>query len=712
MPQIYHDNHATLSTLLEEASAPQGATLLIPDLQRPYVWTPRQVIVLVDSLLRGWPFGSLLLWSVSKDQVATMPWRQFATMIDRVAGTADEVPARQQPASYRMVLDGQQRVQSLLLAFGGDSWGFKLLDREWHQSLNEKRQRGRASKHWSFGELCLDLTVLKSELDTNRKLAAMDFTVGPLTWVVRSTSKQQSAGKRPVNYEYPLTAADDPKNLGRYVRLSRLWEIGGERQLTDSADFEAAVGKLFEDHKTPKQLADGLQRCVEDLLRKLREIRETRVTFLEVDKHDEKIGSSAVYMDAVVSIFTRLNTAGRTLSREEITFAWVKTGWQPDKVANRNATACFTSLGKRLKDVGVDLGIEKSLDDLMSGISFIWSVARNTGKLLTQRDLLDSRAVRPMASQVAEIWNDLEASMLRTSELIQQRSLVFGKHFQSLNALAVLWAWRFIADSWATSQGLKEVPRDSWDKILNQSFGPLADRWLICSQWAGYWGSASAARVVDCATVLAKLNTDLAATSDPDNAQKQLIAVLASLVKQTEAAAGDYIDRLSVDDRAQVNQYFVPLWMWHRLDTERWKNSAVPLRVGKKEPSHEVDHVVAVKMWDNLVASSSVTGTDDDDEDSARSSMNEIGNCLLLEKAFNISKSAKALGEWMPDIHEFKNGILDKNEWARSMSLTDDFVFPAGKSTGVVATAIETRTGQVKSDLKRFASGLIQRADL
>ncbi|WP_410477861.1 DUF262 domain-containing protein [Myxococcus sp. MxC21-1] len=29
----------------------------MPDLQRPYVWTPNQVTLLVDSLLRGWPFG-------------------------------------------------------------------------------------------------------------------------------------------------------------------------------------------------------------------------------------------------------------------------------------------------------------------------------------------------------------------------------------------------------------------------------------------------------------------------------------------------------------------------------------------------------------------------------------------------------------------------------------------------------------------------------
>ena len=34
-----------------------------------------------------------------------------------------------------MVLDGQQRLQSLLLAFLRDNWGFKLYDREWSDVL-------------------------------------------------------------------------------------------------------------------------------------------------------------------------------------------------------------------------------------------------------------------------------------------------------------------------------------------------------------------------------------------------------------------------------------------------------------------------------------------------------------------------------------------------------------------------------------------------
>ena len=67
MASIYADQHCELKELLARASNDQGATLLIPDLQRPYVWSPRQVIWLVDSLVRGWPFGTFLTWKVAKD---------------------------------------------------------------------------------------------------------------------------------------------------------------------------------------------------------------------------------------------------------------------------------------------------------------------------------------------------------------------------------------------------------------------------------------------------------------------------------------------------------------------------------------------------------------------------------------------------------------------------------------------------------------------
>jgi len=123
--KIYDEGSEPLHELLRAAGSDQGATLLVPDLQRPYVWSPDQVILLVDSLLRGWPFGTLLLWSVKSESLASIPARAFWRVADRTGASDDEQVSRNNPpASFRMVLDGQQRLQSLLIAFYGNGWGF------------------------------------------------------------------------------------------------------------------------------------------------------------------------------------------------------------------------------------------------------------------------------------------------------------------------------------------------------------------------------------------------------------------------------------------------------------------------------------------------------------------------------------------------------------------------------------------------------------
>ena len=77
MANIYEEKTEGLHQLLDRARADDGATVLIPDLQRPYVWTPNQVSLLVDSLIRGWPFGTLLMWKVGQGELQNIPHRQF-----------------------------------------------------------------------------------------------------------------------------------------------------------------------------------------------------------------------------------------------------------------------------------------------------------------------------------------------------------------------------------------------------------------------------------------------------------------------------------------------------------------------------------------------------------------------------------------------------------------------------------------------------------
>jgi uncharacterized protein with ParB-like and HNH nuclease domain len=124
----YDSKREPLAEIIKKPT--NNATYVIPDLQRPYVWSPRRVAMLIDSLFRGWPFGSLLLWEVKPDcfqQNEGIPHRPFWQVIDRTGNDkGTTTSALGQPATYQMVLDGQQRVQSLILALGGDQWGFQL----------------------------------------------------------------------------------------------------------------------------------------------------------------------------------------------------------------------------------------------------------------------------------------------------------------------------------------------------------------------------------------------------------------------------------------------------------------------------------------------------------------------------------------------------------------------------------------------------------
>ena len=61
----YDSKRVPLSEIIKNATV--DATFVIPDLQRSYVWMPHQVTLLIDSIFRGWPIGSLLLWEVKPD---------------------------------------------------------------------------------------------------------------------------------------------------------------------------------------------------------------------------------------------------------------------------------------------------------------------------------------------------------------------------------------------------------------------------------------------------------------------------------------------------------------------------------------------------------------------------------------------------------------------------------------------------------------------
>jgi hypothetical protein len=95
--------------------------LILPAIQREFVWADRKITALFDSLMRGYPIGTFLFWLISDETVKAHSFYGFVRDYDpRGSGKwsprADHLP----PSDSRYaVLDGQQRLTSLYIGLKG-----------------------------------------------------------------------------------------------------------------------------------------------------------------------------------------------------------------------------------------------------------------------------------------------------------------------------------------------------------------------------------------------------------------------------------------------------------------------------------------------------------------------------------------------------------------------------------------------------------------
>src|SRR5205823_5934138 len=98
-PRLEHQN-VKVKQLIDDYRS--GRTV-IPEFQREYVWKKSKAPLLIDSLYRGFPISSLLLWQSDEETRARR---------------RDPRPARAALMSW--LIDGQQRVITLSRTLNGD----------------------------------------------------------------------------------------------------------------------------------------------------------------------------------------------------------------------------------------------------------------------------------------------------------------------------------------------------------------------------------------------------------------------------------------------------------------------------------------------------------------------------------------------------------------------------------------------------------------
>lgn len=101
MTRRSHEQKPTVERIQKLAERITDGDILLPKFQRDFVWTGAQVLELLDSISRGYPIGSILLW-LSKETLRSEKSIADLPIADR---------SEEYPVNY--LLDGQQRLSAI-----------------------------------------------------------------------------------------------------------------------------------------------------------------------------------------------------------------------------------------------------------------------------------------------------------------------------------------------------------------------------------------------------------------------------------------------------------------------------------------------------------------------------------------------------------------------------------------------------------------------
>jgi len=106
----------TIAEVLDRINADGDGGIFLPCIQRDFVWREERIYDLLDSLMRGYPIGTILVWETN----TAVNYRLFQK--NYVPDTIDndfDIDDGQHSINRQYILDGQQRLQSLYIALRG-----------------------------------------------------------------------------------------------------------------------------------------------------------------------------------------------------------------------------------------------------------------------------------------------------------------------------------------------------------------------------------------------------------------------------------------------------------------------------------------------------------------------------------------------------------------------------------------------------------------
>ena len=248
--------------------------LRLPEIQRHYVWQGTRVRDLLDSLYRGYPSGSILMWETDEP----VPTRDFAIAQDTNAF-----------AGRKLLLDGQQRLTSLTAVLNGEPVSVRGRKRPIDILFNLEHPEGPP------------VDIVEVESDEVSPVTPDD----ELSDDTEESDEGEAGLQEKLNRRTFVVSSKNLLSQPQWVSVSEVFRIANDAEILEKAGIES-----FKDPRYQKY---------SDRLKKLRAIKQYQYVVHVLER--------SMSYEEVTEIFVRVNSLGAKLRSSDLALAQISSRW-------------------------------------------------------------------------------------------------------------------------------------------------------------------------------------------------------------------------------------------------------------------------------------------------------------------------------------------------------------------------------------------------
>lgn len=252
--------------------------LRLPEIQRHYVWRATRVRDLLDSLYRGYPSGSILMWETDEP----VPTRDFAIAQDSNAF-----------AGRKLLLDGQQRLTSLTAVLNGAPVQVRGRKRPIDILFNLDHPDGPPTE------------ILEVESDEDSPITSDDELSDEAEDSDSGNGNEQGIQEK-LNRRTFVVAAKNLASQAQWVSVSAVFATANDAEILEKAGIESFKDPRFQKYS--------------DRLKKLRAIKDYQYVVHVLER--------AMSYEEVTEIFVRVNSLGAKLKSSDLALAQMSSRWR------------------------------------------------------------------------------------------------------------------------------------------------------------------------------------------------------------------------------------------------------------------------------------------------------------------------------------------------------------------------------------------------